>query len=49
MGMGRVLANPQDSAPTPNNKATKFIMNSGSQMQSLTDLDRKTKHAVMKS
>lgn len=49
MGMARVLSNPQESGVGGGgNRASKFISNSGAQMQSLNDLDRKSKHAVMR-
>ena len=51
LGMARLLSNPQDSA-TPkhqSNKASMFIQNQDAPMQKLSDLDRKTKHAFMKT
>ena len=48
MGMARVMSNPQDSAPLVPSKAAKFIMNSDTTMKSLAELDRKSKHAIMR-
>ena len=47
LGMARIMSsNPQESNIAANKtKTTRFIKNSGAQMQSLKDLDRKTKHA----
>ena len=51
MGMTRILSQPEKSTtPQQQSKASKFIMNSGNvEMQSLKELDRKTKHAIMKT
>lgn len=46
MGMMRVLSTPDKPATS---KASKFIANSGAQMQKLSDLDRKSRHATMRT
>lgn len=49
MTMTRLLANPQESTPAQSKGQSKFIANSGTKMERLADLDRKTKHAHMRT
>ena len=46
--MARLISDPEEGLVQKPTKAAQYIMNSGTQMTKLKDLDRKTRHACLK-